>query len=290
MALTAALYPPEHPYHWLTIGSADDIRAMQLDDVHAFFRSYYHPSNASLVLAGDIETGRAFGLAEQYFGEIPGGTRPAPVSAEAVVTGEVRLLLEDRVELPRVYMAWHSPAMFQDGDAEMDLIGDLLTSGKSSRLYQALVYEQRIALDVSAYQNSRELSSFFLIAVTAAPGNSLSEVAAAVDREIQALADLGPTESEMERAAAQIEAHFIYRLQTVGGFGGKSDQLNAYNVMRKDPAFFAADLARYRQATRDSVRAAAANLLRFDERVMLSIVPRGSTALALPGSEPAVVA
>jgi zinc protease len=289
MALTAALYPPQHPYHWLTIGSADDIRAMQLDDVHAFFRAYYHPGNASLVLAGDITPARGFELAAHYFSEIPAGVRPQPVQTEAVTVREVRLVLEDRVELPRLYMAWHSPAMFDDGDAEMDLIGDLLASGKTSRLYRSLVFEQRIALDVSAFQSSRELSSFFLIAVTAAPGQSLTEIAAAVDQQLQTLVDTGPSEAEMQRASAQIEAHFIYRLQTVGGFGGKSDQLNAYNVFTGDPAFFAADLARYQNVTRESVRAAVGGLLRFDERVVLCVVPRGATALALPGSEPVAV-
>jgi zinc protease len=186
-------------------------------------------------------------------------------------------------------MAWHSPAMFSQDDAEMDLVGDLLASGKMSRLYRSLVYEQRIALDVSAYQNSRELGSFFLVAATAAPGKSLAEIAAALDRELHAVMTTGPTDAEMERSEAQIEAHFIYRLQTVGGFGGKSDQLNAYNVLKGDPGFFARDLERYRRATRESVRAAAEKILRFDARVVLSVVPKGAAALALPGSETVVV-
>ena len=289
MAIMAALYPEDHPYHWVTIGAAEDIRAMQLEDVQAFFRTYYHPSNASLVLAGDIETARAFDLAEAYFGELPAGVVPEPVRASSSLAREVRLVLEDRVEMPRVYMAWQSPAMFTEGDAEMDLIGDLLGSGKTSRLYRTLVYEQRLALDVSAYQNSRELGSFFLLAATAAPGRSLTEIAALVDAEVQRLIDTGPSQDEMERAAAQVEAAFLYRLQTVGGFGGKSDQLNAYNVLRGDPGFFAADLARYHNATQDSVRSAAERFLQFHTRVLLSIVPRGQQALALPGSEPVTI-
>jgi predicted Zn-dependent peptidase len=164
-------------------------------------------------------------------------------------------------------------------------VGDLLGSGKTSRLYKTLVYERRLALDVSAYQNSRELSSFFLLAVTAAPGKSLSEIATVVDSELQQLADEGPTTAEMERSSAQIESHFMYRLQSVGGFGGKSDQLNAYNVMRGNPAYFAEDLERYRRATPDAVRDTARRVLQFDRRVLLSIVPRGQQALALPGSE-----
>ena len=289
MAVMAALFPEDHPYHWMTIGAAEDIRAMQLEDVQAFFRTYYHPSNASLTLAGDIDAARAFELADHYFGELPAGERPTPVRASAALTHEVRLVLEDRVELPRVYMAWQSPAMFAAGDAEMDLIGDLLASGKTSRLYRTLVYEQRVALDVSAYQSSRELGSFFLLVATAAPGRSLTEISALIDAELQRVITKGPSEAEMERSAAQVEAHFMYRLQTVGGFGGKSDQLNAYNVLRGDPAFFTADLKRYRDATRDTVRAAAETFLQFNSRVLLSIVPKGQQALALPGSEPVSV-
>ena len=289
MALTSALYPPDHPYHWVTIGAADDIRAMQFEDVQAFFRTYYHPANASLALAGDIDTAQAFELADKYFGEIPGGQPPQPVDASASLTREVRLMLEDRVELPRIYMAWHSPAMFAAGDAEADLLADLLANGKTSRLYRTLVYDARVALDVSAFQHSRELGGFFLLASTAAPGRSLTEIAAIIDREIQRIADEGPTGDEIERGLAQAEAHFMYRLQTVGGFGGKSDQLNTYNVFRGDPDFFAADLSRYRDATRESVRAAAREYLAFDQRVLLSVVPRGQAALALVGSEPVSV-
>jgi zinc protease len=285
MAITATLYQPEHPYHWMTIGAAEDLRAMRLDDVQAFFRTYYHPANASLALAGDIETARAFDLAERYFGELAPGPKPVPVTASGTLTREHRLLLEDRVELPRVYMAWHSPAMFADGDAEMDLLADLLANGKTSRLYRTLVYERRIAVDVSAFQGSRELESYFLIAATAAPGQSLTDIASAIDAELQIVIDKGPSAAEMERAAAQIEAHFLYRLQTVGGFGGKSDQLNAYNTYCGDPAYFSRDVARYHEATGESVRAAAARLLRFDARVLLSVVPHGRDALALAGSE-----
>jgi zinc protease len=289
MALSDALYPAGHPYSWVTIGSAEDIRAMQLEDVQAFFRTYYHPSNASLVLAGDIEAERAFDLAEQYFGGLAPGVRPQRVTADATLQRERRLLLEDRIELPRVYMAWHSPAMFADEDADLDLVGDLLANGKTSRLYRTLVYERRVALDVSAHQLSRELGSFFLLAATAAPGQSLPALAAEIDAELDRLASDGPADSEMERALAQAEAQFIYRLQTIGGFGGKSDQLNAYNVLCGNPGFFAADLDRYRRATRESLRVASVRHLRRDARVVLSVVPRGQSALALDGSEPVSV-
>ena len=289
MALTAALFPAEHPYNWMTIGAVEDIRAMQLEDVQAFFRTYYHPANASLVMAGDIETERAFDLAEHYFGELPAGARPGRVTATASLDREIRLMLEDRVELPRVYMAWHSAAMFAAEDAEMDLLADLLANGKTSRLYRTLVYERRIAVDVSAFQGSRELGSFFLVAATAAPGRSLTEVASMIDQELQQVLDGGPSTAEMERSSAQVEAHFLYRLQTVGGFGGKSDQLNAYNVFCGDPGFFTRDVDRYQQATQESVRDAARRVLKFDRRILLSVVPRGQEALALVGSETVAV-
>jgi zinc protease len=289
MAIIAALYPADHPYHWMTIGTADDLRAMRLADVQTFFRTYYHPANASLALAGDIDASRGFDLAEQYFGELPPGPPPAPVRADASLGREVRLVLEDRVELPRIYMAWHSPAMFADGDAEMDLVADLLATGKTSRLYQTLVYERRAALDVAAYQNSREIAGFFLLVTTAAPGQPVTDLVALIDDALEQVGGAGPTEAEMERSCAQAEAHFIYRLQTVGGFGGKSDQLNAYNVFCGDPGFFAADLARYRRATRDGVRDAVRRVLPSDRRVVLTVVPRGQSALALAGSEPVSV-
>jgi zinc protease len=257
---------------------------MQLDDVQEFFRTYYHPSNASLVLAGDIDTARGFELAEAYFGEIPPGAVPAPVSASVDLQSERRLVLEDRVELPRLYIAWHSPAMFAPGDAEMDLLGDLLANGKTSRLYQALVYESRMALDVSAYQNSREIASFFLLTATAAPGRTLNEILARVDEELRRVADEGPSGDEMERGVAQAEADFMYRLQTVGGFGSKSDQLNAYNVFRGDPGSFSKDLDRYLHATSDGVRAVARNILPLDRRVVLSVIPRGEPSHAVEDS------
>ena len=289
MAIVASLFPPDHPYNWMTIGSADDIKAMEFEDVREFFRTYYRPANASLVLAGDLATDRAFDLADRYFGDIPAGVKPAPVSAGAALDGERRLLLEDRVDRPRIYMAWLTPAMYAPGDAELDLVGDLLANGKTARLYKTLVYDRRVALDVSAAQQSREVAGYFVLAVTAAPGAALTDLAAAVDEEIARLVAGGPTNAEMERAEASAEATFVYHLQTVGGFDGKSDQLNAYNIYRGDPGFFARDLDRYRQATPESVRDAARQYLRPDRRVVLSVVPRGRAADALPGSEPVSV-
>ncbi|HXG54630.1 MAG TPA: pitrilysin family protein [Vicinamibacterales bacterium] len=286
MALLAELYPAEHPYHWMTIGAADDIRAAHLDDVRAFFQTYYHPSNASLSIAGDVDVDAALALAEDFFGSLPPGVTPGPVDAVTPSPRlvETRLLLEDRVELPRLYIAWHSPSLFAAHDAELDLVADVLAGGKTSRLYRSLVYEQRIATEVSASQNSRELSGFFQVVATAAPGRTLAELDAAITAEIQKLCEAGPTPAEMERGTALAEAHFISRLQTVGGFGGKSDQLNAYNVFLGDASYFDRDLARYRNAEAPELTRAARQWLAQASRVALSVVPHGRLDLALAGS------
>jgi zinc protease len=287
MAMLAALFPPGHPYHWTTIGETDDLHAARLDDVRRFFTTYYHPANASLALAGDIDLDGALALADTYFGELPAGPSVEPVRPAAPpLRSETRLFLEDRVELPRLYLAWLTVPMFETGDADLDLAADILANGKTSRLYRRLVFEERIATDVSATQNSREIAGFVQIAATAAPGHSLQEIEAVAVDEIQKLATDGPSEDEVERGRVQSEAQFMFRLQTVGGFGGKSDQLNAYNTFVRDPGFFDQDLARYRQVTTSSLREAGARYLNHAQRVALSIVPKGRVELALPGSNP----
>jgi zinc protease len=289
MAIAAALFPPDHPYHWPTIGVADDVRQAQLDDVHAFFARYYHPGNASLVLAGDIGAAEGFELAERYFGDVPRGPDVPPLRpARPPLDGTRRVLIEDQVEFPRLYLAWHSPAMFEDGDAELDFASDLLANGKTSRLYRSLVFERRVALDVAAFQTSREVAGMFQVVATAAPGTGLQELEAAISAEVGRVAADGPTAAELERARAQVEALFVSRLQTVGGFNGKSDQLNAYNTFLGEPGYFERDLQRYLRVSAESIRAALASMLERP-RVELSIVPHGRTDLALSGSEPSRV-
>jgi zinc protease len=289
MATVAALYPTDHPYHWLTIGSAEDLRATTLEEVRAFFAAHYHPANASLAIAGSVSPDDAFSMAERYFGEIAAGPALDHVNDYATLATERRLQLEDRVELPRLYLAWHSPAMFAPGDAELDLVADLLASGKTSRLYRRLVYDTRVATEVAAFQQSREASSFFQVIATAAPGHTLADVERAVTEEIARFAAEGPVTDELERVIAQAEAQFVYRLQTVGGFGGKSDQLNAYNVFLNEPNFFARDLGRYLAATPQTLAAVAGRYLTSAARVAVSVVPRGQGQLALADSVLAAV-
>jgi zinc protease len=284
MAILEALFPPDHPYHWLTIGSAEDLQAASLEDVRTFFRRYYHPANASLALAGDIDTDEVLPLVDAYFGDIPAGPAVAPVAPEAPPPVEARLVLEDSVELPRLYLTWSSPAIFADGDADLDLAADVLGEGKSSRLYRNLVYDGRIATDVAAVQQSRELCGFFQVIATAAPGHTLGELDDRITKELEGIAVSGPEEAELQRSHAQAEANFVYRVQTVGGFGGKSDQLNQYNVFVGDPGYFDRDLGRYRDATPASVGAACRRFVAGRPRVAVSIVPKGRLDLALPGS------
>ena len=202
----------------------------------------------------------------------------------ASIDADRRILLEDRVELPRLHLAWLTPAMFAEGDADLDLATDLLANGKTSRLYRRLVYEEKIATDVSAAQSSREMSSFVQMSATAAPGHSLPELERAMAEEIARLAADGPTDDEIDRGRVQAETQFMQRLQTVGGFGGKSDQLNAYNTFLGKPDYFAEDLGRYRRVSGQSLRDSVERYLHTAHAVMLSIVPRGRTDLALADS------
>jgi zinc protease len=284
MAMLAALFPPDHPYHWTTIGEIADVRDAKLDDVRAFFERYYHPANASIAVAGDIDSGEALELVDRYFGEIKTGARVDNVRADAALARDIRVHIEDRVELPRLYIAWLTPAMFADGDAELDLANDLLANGKTSRLYKRLVFDERVATDVFASQNSREIAGYTQVVATAAPGHTLREIETVVLDEVARLAADGPTDDEMERGRAQAESQFIFRLQTVGGFGGKSDQLNAYNVFVGDPSYFERDLARYRGVTPESMRRTVQRYLDPAARVTMSIVPRGRLDLGAGGS------
>jgi zinc protease len=264
--------------------------ALELDEVRQFFSTYYHPANASLALAGDIDPEAALARVQAYFGDLPAGPAVAPVS---VPTSEIpmdrRLLLEDRVELPRLYLAWTTPAMFADDDAELDIAADILANGKTSRLYRRLIFEERVAADVAAAQNSREAAGFFQLTATATPGRTLAEIESAIQQEIARLASDGPSADEMARERVQAEAQFMFRLRYVGGFGGKSDQLNAYNTFLGDPDSFERDLKRYQSATAESVRTAVRRCLDHSHRVSLSVVPRGRAELALPGSRPVAV-
>jgi len=268
------LYPEGHPYHWPVIGYMEDLTAASYDDVVAFFKKFYAPSNASLVVAGDFDPAVARRLIEKWFSDIKAGPPPEPMPIPAAaLTGRKTRTVGDQVQLPRLYLAWLTPRHLAPGDATLDVVADILAGGKNSRLYKRLVYDMQIAQDVSAFQASASLSSSFMIIATARPGHTAEELQKVIDEEIAKLQNEPPTAHELERSLNQIEASFYNRLERVGGFGGKGDQLNAYYTETGDPDWFNEDLARYRALSASDIGAAAAEFLPLDRRVELTIVP-----------------
>jgi zinc protease len=278
LRLPELLYPKEHPYHHPVIGSHEDLEAAQVDDVKNFFATYYDPANASLVVAGDFDSKTIMPTIEAYFGSIPSRGKPkdpgAPGydSSKTTLTSVVRETDEDNVELGKVIYAWQTPKHFGAGDAELDLIASLLAKGKASRLYKTLVYDQKIAQDVEAAQESGIVGSRFEIGVTARPGVKLATIEAAIDKELDSLRKTAVKADELERAKNIIETGFIDRLQ---GARDRAALLNAYQAEVGDPGYAQKDVDRYRSATADGVKTVAATFLPANARVILHIVPKG---------------
>jgi zinc protease len=276
IVLGEMLYPPEHPYHWPTIGYMDDLSAASYEDVVEFFKKYYRPNNASLVLAGDFDTARVRQLVEKWFSDVPRGAFVEPIAAPPAYLTEVkRRTLTDRVQLPRLYLAWLTPPAFDPGDAELDIAASVLAGGKNSRLYKRLVYDLQVAQSVSAFQQSAALGSSFLIVVTPQPGHTLDELKTLVDEELEKLRSEPPQPREVQRAINQYEASFYDRMERVEGFGGIADQMNGYLTRTGNPDYFEEDLARYRALGPTDVQAVVRSYLVPDRRVELSIVPEG---------------
>jgi len=285
------LFPEGHPYRWPTIGYMEDLTAASYEDVVEFFRKYYQPANASLVIAGDIDPAKTRALVEKWFVDVKPGSGPVPPIdyPHAMLSSVTRKTIEDRVQLPRLYLSWLTPALFKPGDAELDVVSQILAGGKNSRLYKRLVYDLQIAQDVTAYQASAALDSQFQIIVTARPGDPKSTPAALIERikgivdeEIAKLQQTAPTTREFQRAINQIEASFYNRMESVGGFGGKGDQLNAYYTATGNPDYFNEDLSRYRALSAGDIQAAAAFWLPASRRVELTVEPMKT---AQPGKQ-----
>jgi zinc protease len=280
--MTELLYPADHPYSWPVIGYMDDLTAAQYADVVDFFRRYYAPNNTSLVIAGDIDIAGTKRLVTKWFSEIPRGEAVERLAAPAPrVTETRRAMLEDRVQLPRLTMAWITPAAYQDGDAALAALGDLLAGGKNSRLYKRLVYDLQIADDVSAGQSSGKLSSEFRISATARSGRSLDELELVILDELEKVKNAPPEERELRRIVNQYEVGFFERLERVSS---KADQLNEYFYYTGKPDYFNEDLARFRALTPQDLSNVAKQWLGRDARVVLSIVPEGQTQLAAGNS------
>jgi len=277
------LWDPEFPYHWQPIGSHEDLQAATLEDVRDFFRRWYGPANASLAIAGDIDPVKTRALVEKWFGSIPAG-RPPPrgVAPPKPLAADRRATLPDDVQLPRLYLAWQTPEAYAAGDAALGMVGDVLTSGKSSRLHKRLVMEEQIAQSVMAGQQGQSLAGMFVVVATPKPGVGLERLEKAIDEEIARLAKEPPSPDELQRARNRIESSVVFGLEPVGGFGGRASHLNEYYWEVGDPGYLAKDLERYYSLTPEDLRAAAAKWLASSRRVALSVVPRTDGAGPAP--------
>jgi zinc protease len=285
-AIFHQVFPKSHPYYANVIGSHADIQAAKLDDVKRFFKTYYTPNNASLAIVGDIDKSAAKKLVEKYFGSFKRGEPvPKPAVETPKLTSERRVVVTDRVELPRVYMAWITSPIFKPGDADAEITAALLGRGKSSRLYKKLVYEKQIAQAVDADQESLMLGSVFDIEATARPGHTAEELEKAIDEELNLLRDRGPDQSEVERARNVIETRIVQGLESLGGFGGVADRLNTYNHFLGEPGFLLRDIQRYRAVTAASVKAFVQEQLPSNARVVVHGVP-GKQELGPPVPTP----
>ena len=275
--LAEALYPADHPYSWLTIGMMEDVEAARLDDVDAFFRRFYVPSNASLAIVGNLDEDEAIALADRYFGDLPGGSaalRPRCPGRDEPDGTETVVELRDRVELDRLSLAWPTVPQFSDDDASLALLADVLSRGRSSRLYRSLVVAEGLAQDASTYQSGRELAGSFGASVTLRPGQDPKVARDRVLDAIGAIARDGVLPEELDRVKNGRLAGFIYALDNVGGFGGVADRFNAYNTYLGDPGRITSDLARYQAVTSDDIRRVAEKYLVDRWRVAMTVLRR----------------
>ena len=279
--LASALFGPDHPYSWLTIGAMEDVERASRDDIESFFRRYYVPSNASLAIVGDIDEDRAVALAERYFGPIPPGARTQPLwwSDRPRDRPRQEITLHERVELDRLYLVWETVRQFDPGDAALSLLADILARGRASRLYRGLVMGEQIAQDVTAYQSSRELAGTFGIIVTMRPGIPPAKARDRVAKTLSEIVASGVTTEELDRAKNGRLASFVYALDNVGGFGGVADRLNAYNTFLGDPSRITTDLTRFRDVTPEQVQAVASSFFAGDGAA-------GQVALTVLGRKP----
>ncbi|MFO0678496.1 MAG: pitrilysin family protein [Polyangiaceae bacterium] len=277
LRLPELLYPDAHPYHHPVIGSHEDLEAASVDDVKEFFATWYDPANASLVVAGDFDAKATLPKIRALFEGIPSRGAPkdpgAPgfdpeVSSLKTVARET---IEDNVELAKVVIAWQSPKRFGAGDAELDLLGTVLASGKASRLYGSLVYTKKLAQDVDVRQESGTLGSRFVVDVTARPGVPLEKIEAAVDQELDMLRKADVKDEELQRAKNGVEAAFVHKLETVRE---RASLLNLYEADLGDPGFVGKDLARYAKVDAKSIRDAVTRWLDPKTRVILRVVPK----------------
>ncbi len=272
--ILAAMYPPDHPYSWPTIGAMTDLNQASPADIADFFSRYYHPSNASLCIAGDFNPREVKRLVAKYFGTLPGGAKVARLKPRAaVLKAEKRVRMTDRVGLARLYIAWPSVPQYTADDAELDVLGEVLAGDKTSRLYHTLVHQKQIAQGVRAMQDGSEIAGMFTLVITARPGHSLAEVEAAAMEEIRHLqSDRPATAAEVARAVNSFESQFVRALEPISEFGGRADRLNMYNVFTGDPGYLNKDFDRYAKIDAEAVTRVANKYL-GPGRVVVEVTP-----------------
>ena len=271
--LQPALYPLPHPYHWMTIGSQEDLDAASLDDVKDFFQRFYGPSNASLAIAGDFHAEEALELVNRYFGDLPPGESvPRIGRQDSLLSGRVDIEMRDKVTLPRLYIAWPAPPEGHPDDAPLELYQAVMSDGLTSRLHRSLVYEKQIAQHAFVRYGPSEIAGQLLVQVTAAEGHSLEEVEAAVEAELENIHHNPPTDEEIARSKNRIEATHFRQLARIGGFGGRADQLNHFNVIESDPGLINTSLDRCLAVQREDILRVAETYV-SGNRVRLRVLP-----------------
>ncbi len=268
--IQSIIYPADHPYHWTTIGSLEDLSRASMEDVQSFFRKYYAPNNASLVIAGDFDEKQAKKWVEKYFGGIEKGEnieRPNP--SEPKINGEIRKIYEDAVQLPRRYMVWLSAPRLDEDEAALDILSSILSSGRGSRLQSKLVYEKQLVQSIFASNSTREISGNFSIVATARPKQSLDDIEKDINTEIERIKNEMPSDEELARAKNGYESSFVFGLQTVLG---KANEMNSNNTFEGKPDTFQAQLDKYRAVTAGDVQRVAKKYLGSD-RLVMSFVP-----------------
>lgn len=279
--ILAVLYPKGHPYSWPVIGSMRDLSAATLQDVKNFFRTYYAPNNATLVIVGDFNADSARALVQKYFADIPRGPQlpPRPTPAPVVISRDTFLISQDKVQIPRVYYTWPSVKNFARDDAALNVLASVLADGKNSRLYKRLVYDLQIAQDVNAYQNGQRLAGYFQIVVTPRKDVAPARIDALVRAELANLEKDGITSRELARVQNSTRSDF---LRSLGTDLGTAELLNRYNYFVGDPDYVQRDAARYDAVTRADVQRVARVYL-GKPKVVLTVVPDGMTAMMVKG-------
>jgi zinc protease len=276
--LVQLIYPQPNPYYGYVIGSHEDLQAASLEDVKEFFRTYYAPNNASLSIVGDFKPSDVKPLVEKYFGPIPRGPEKAKVTATTVPHAkETAETLRDQVQLSKVLMGFVGPKPLEK--PAMGALMRILAGGKSSRLYHDLVYDKKIAQDVSAsWDPSMQLGGLIEISATVQAGHSPEEVVAALTEELKRARETPPDTEELERAKRNLKSGLFAQLENVGGFGGKADQLNYYEMWAQDPAAFTRNLEAALAVAPADVQQVAKDYLRDPQRVVITVLPEAKQA------------